>query len=184
MPPRVDNLGPGAPNQPRTIDDLGPAASNRYAEDRKWFDEKIIKEARAIPPQTEIEVSIPSFASELDSLIHLDFTRYVWATFFPPKKYLEQKKRLFTHLVIPSLGSEEKIEAQAQKILAKLRALAEKRQAEQGASKEGRDAQLEKREIEEEEKEKKALTLLLETVSSLDKFLIDINSRRSQYQKG
>ena len=37
---------------------------------------------------------------------------------------------------------------------------------------------------EEEEKEKKALTSLFETVSLLDKFLIDINSRRSQYQKG
>jgi hypothetical protein len=169
---------------PRTIDNLGVEVSTRYAEDQKWLDEKIIKEARAIPLQTQIDVSLPSFASELDILVQSDRTRYVWATFFPPNKYLEQKGRLFSFLVIPSVGSDEKIEALNQKILAKLRAISEKREAEKGAGKESPDTQFEKKETEEEEKEKKALTLLLETIASLDKFLIDINSRRSQYQKG
>ena len=166
---------------PRTIDNLGVDVSTRYAEDLQLLDDQLIKEARAIPSQTGIDVSIPSFDSELNALVRSDTTQYVWANFFIPKRYLEQKGRLFTFLTIPSLGSEEKKEAQMQKILTKLQSLAEKRKKREGNSQE---AWVEQREVEEEEKEKKALTALFETISLLDKFLIDIDSRRSQYQKG
>ena len=170
---------------PRTIDNLGVEVSTRYAEDQQWLDEKIIKVARAIPAQTAIDVSMPSFASEVDDLLHSETTQHVWANFFAPNRYLEQKGRLFTFLMIPSLGSEEKKEVQTQKILAKLKSLAEKRKEEREKGKGNkREAWIEDKEAEEEEKEKKALTSLFETVSLLDKFLIDINSRRSQYQKG
>ncbi len=72
-----------------------------------------------------------------------------------------------------------------QKILAKILSVAEKRkqEREKGEDKK-REAWLDQREEEEEEKEKKALTALFATIALLDKFLIDINSRRSQYQKG
>ncbi len=169
----------------RTIDNLGVDVSTRYAEDQLWLDEKITKEARAIPSQTAIDVSMPSFSSEVDALLHSEYTQHVWANFFAPNKFLEQKGRLFTFIMIPSLGSEEKKEAQTQKILAKLKSIAAKKKGEKEKGKDKkREAWIEDKEAEEEEKEKKALTTLLETISLLDKFLIDINSRRSQYQKG
>ncbi len=170
---------------PRTIDNLGVDVSTRYAEDQQWLDEKIIKESRSIPSQTEINVSLPSFSSEVDTLLHSESTQHVWANFFAPDRYFEQRGRLFTFLMIPSLGSEEKKEAQTQKILAKLKSIVEKRKADkEKEKKQKRETWIEDKEAEEEEKEKKALTSLLETISLLDKFLIDINSRRSQYQKG
>ena len=50
--------------------------------------------------------------------------------------------------------------------------------------KDKRERYKEERILEEEEKEKKVLTSLLDTIAIYDKLIIDINSRRSQYQKG
>ncbi len=171
---------------PRTIDNLGREASTRWAEDQKYIDEKLVKEARGIQTQTEIEVTLPSFPSELDSLVHSQPTYLTWALFVMPLRYNEQKKRLFTFQLVPSLGSDEKKESQAQKILAKLRSLADKRkeQGEKERDKNQKQKWQEEKEIEEEEKEKKTLISLLDTIATYDKFLVDINSRRSQYQKG
>ncbi len=170
---------------PRTIDNLGVEVSTRYAEDQQHVDEKMIREARSIPPQTTIDVSMPSFSSELDALLNTEITQHVWATFFAPDRFLEQKARLFSFLLIPSLGSEEKKEALNQKILAKLKAIADKRKEEREKGQgERKEAWQDQKEEEDAEKEKKALTSLFDTVALLDKFLIDINSRRSQYQKG
>ena len=41
-----------------------------------------------------------------------------------------------------------------------------------------------KRKKEQQEKEKNTLTSLLKTIAVFDKLMIDINSRRGQYQKG
>lgn len=170
---------------PRTIDNLGVEVSTRYAEDQLFLDEKIVKESRTIPSQTTIDVTIPSYSSEVDALVHSEATQHIWANFFAPLKYQEQKGRLFSYQILPSLGSEEKKEVQMQKILAKLKSLADKRiEEKEKQEQKKRESWLLEKEAEEEEKEKKALTSLFETISLLDKFLIDINSRRSQYQKG
>jgi hypothetical protein len=106
-----------------------------------------------------------------------------WASFIAPALYFEQRKRLFTFQSIPSLGSEDKKESQAQKILTQLQLLEEKhaRGQEEKDQKKKRQQELA---LQEEEKEKKILTVLLQTIATLDKLIIDINSRRSQYQKG
>ena len=53
----------------RTIDNLGVDVSTRYAEDQKILDTSLIKEARTIPIQTEIDVTIPFHPSEMDALL-------------------------------------------------------------------------------------------------------------------
>jgi hypothetical protein len=166
----------------RTIDNLGVEVSTRYAEDQQALDQTLIKEARTIPVQTQIEVTTPFFPSEVDALLHFQPTNLPWASFFPPLQYFEQKKRLFTFQLIPSMGSEDKKESQILKILAKLRSMAEGRIEKEGKNE--RQQYEQEKALEEEEKEKKILTSLLNTIALFDKLIIEINARRSQYQKG
>lgn len=170
--------------QPRTIDNLGVEVSTRYAEDKAFLDEALVREAQGIPLQVGIEVTAPSFPSEVEALLQIQPTHVTWAAFNAPPLYFEQRNRLFTYQLIPSMGSEDKKESQAIKILAKLRAREEdltNRTPPEG------DKQLryaKEREIEDEQREQKVLTTLLNTIATYDKLIIDINSRRAQYQKG
>lgn len=169
---------------PRTIDNLGVEVSTRYAEDKKVYDESLIKEARGIPSQTEIDVFSPSFSSEMDELLQSQRAYISWASFLPPALYYEQRKRLFTYQLIPSMGSEDKKESQAQKILAKLKGMEEERIEADKENKGKKELYDLERSLEEEEREKKILTSLLSTIALFDKLIIEINSRRGQYQKG
>lgn len=169
---------------PRTIDNLGVDASTRYAEDKRILDESIIKEARSIPSQAEIEVTAPYYPAEIEEILHLQPTAITWASFIPPSRYFEQRKRLFTFQLIPSMGSEDKKESQTQKILGKLKSLTELKAQKDKERKDKRQQYEDERALEEEEKEKNILTSLLNNISLFDKLIIEINSRRSQYQKG
>lgn len=168
---------------PRTIDNLGVDVSTRYAEDQKKYDEKIIKEARGIPQQAEIDVTVPSFSSEVEILLGARERNVFWADFYAPPKYHEQKKRLFLHQIIPSLGSEDKKEIQAQRIIDLVERDKQKKEEERGKKK-PQELWAAQKELESEEREKSILLSLLNRLSLLDKYLVDINSRRSQYQKG
>ena len=165
---------------PRTIDNLGVDVSTRYAEDQKTLDQSMVKEARAVSAQSEIEVTTPFLPSELDALLQSQNTYISWASFYAPAHYFEQRNRLFTYQLIPAMGSEDKNESQAQKILAKLKILEKEEKEEKDKRKKYEAA----RALEEEENEKKVLTSLLDIIALYDKLIIDINSRRSQYQKG
>jgi hypothetical protein len=169
---------------PRTIDNLGLEVSTRYAEDQKTLDEAIVKEARAVSAQSEIEVTTPFLPSELDALLHSQNTYIAWAYFNAPAHYFEQRNRLFTSQLIPAMGSEDKKESQAQKIQAKLSSMTEEKVEKDKEEKDKRKKYEETRALEEEENEKKVLTTLLDIIALYDKLIIDINSRRSQYQKG
>lgn len=168
---------------PRTIDNLGVDVSTRYAEDKKNYDEKIIKEARGIPMQAEIDVTIPSFSSEVETLLGARERDIFWADFYAPPKYNEQKKRLFRHQLIPSLGSEDKKETQSKRLMDVVERAKEKAERDKEKKKQPQIWE-EQKELESEEREKKILLNLLNRLSLLDKYLVDINSRRSQYQKG
>lgn len=171
---------------PRTIDNLGMESSSRYAEDQKRYDASLAKEAAAIPLRTEIDVTSPAFSSEWEKIFGLDTRTILWADFHPPAKYHEQKKRLFTFQIIPSLGSEEKNEAQTEKVSALIPLLEEKfeKREDKERKKAFTYAWEEEREKEDEKKEKAILLRLLHCISNLDKHLIEVNSRRGQYQKG
>jgi hypothetical protein len=110
-----------------------------------------------------------------------------WASFIAPALYSEQKKRLFTFQLIPSLGSEDKQESQTSKILAQLQKEIEAGEQEEKLEAEERDSRKKSRQqlhIEEEKKQKKIIISLLQTISAMDKLLIEINAKRRQYQKG
>ena len=95
-----------------------------------------------------------------------------------------QKMRLFTYQAIPSLGSEEFLSSQMQKIRDKVALNKEDRMKRR---EEGRGAEFaweDEREEEEEQRESKTLIALLEYVHVLDILMAQINARRSQYSKG
>jgi hypothetical protein len=159
----------------KTIDNLGLGPSIRYAEDQKELDVKILKESKIIPQQAEIDVTVPYFPSEFEALLETQKRNAPWALFYAPLRFSEQKRRLFSHSIIPSLGSEDKNELLIQRVSSRSHV---KQQYEESIEWQ------EKREIEDEEREKKILIALLTLVNQLNKVLIDINSRRGQYHKG
>ncbi len=173
---------------PRTIDNLGVEISTRYAQDQKDLETKYINESQGIHSQTEVEAVTPSFPSEISQMFGLEKRNLTWAAFFAPPKYNEQKKRLFSHTIIPLLGTPEKKEAQIAKITQIVPTNERpKQQSNEDKGEEKSQRQLEweeQREMEDEEKEKKILLTLLNSISRLDKFLADVNSRRTQYQRG
>ena len=173
---------------PKTIDNLGPEAYSRYAQDQEELSklELSIKEGRAIPPQTEVDVTVPTYPSEFDLFTEAARRNIFWADFYPPSKYHEQKKRLFTYQIIPSLGSADKQETQTQRITDTVAATRKRKEMAEEEMKAGKkvSAWEEEKELEAEQREKDTLLNLFKRVASLEKDLIDINSRRGQYHKG
>lgn len=157
----------------RTIDNLGYEAYSRYAKDQKQYDERLIKEAGRIPQQTEVAVTSSYFPSEFDLLFQTGLRNLQWAFFAPPPLFSEQKKRLFTFLAVPSLGSTEKKGAQATKIRSRV--------LEPTGERERPQAQLQE---EHDKREQAILTKLFDLLVVIDRILIEINSRRGQYHKG
>ena len=153
---------------PRTIDNLGSDVSERYAKDQN-IDTSYIKGARTIPSQTEIDVSTPFFPGELDLLLQAQPTHVSWSSLPPPPAYHEQRKRLFSFQITPTIGPEGKWESQAQKALEKLQSIPD------DPTENTKDFTL---------KPKKVFTALVHAINDLNKSIIDINSKRSQYQKG
>lgn len=166
--------------EPKTIDNLGINTSVRWAQDQEYLDKKLIKESTFVSRQTTIDVSSPSFASEFDTLFQINTRFAPWAFLLSPSGYNHQNMRLFTFQTIPSLGSDEFLAAQMQKIKDKVdiskEALAKRR-------KEGLGSEYPWEE-EGDLKQSKTLIALLEYLQLLDTLMIQINARRNQYQKG
>jgi hypothetical protein len=151
----------------RTIDNLGIESSARYAEDQALLDPGLLKETR-LPIQTQIEVNLPVYSNELDLLFETEKKGTLWATFSPPNISSLQSRRLFTELLIPHLGTIDKRKALLEKLMTVARSGTGETLSEQ----------------EDQFNGKKLLIALLGRIESLDKDLIDINSKRIQYQRG
>ncbi|MCB1081633.1 MAG: DUF5399 family protein [Chlamydiia bacterium] len=168
----------------KTIDNLGIDTSVRWAKDQEYYDRSLIKESSLVSRQTAIDVTSPSFSSHFDTLFQINQRYIPWALLGAPQGYNLQKMRLFTFQTIPSLGSEDFLSAQMQKIQDKVdtskEARAKRREAGQGAEYPWED----EREEEEELRQSKTLIALLEYLQITDKLITEINARRSQYQKG
>jgi hypothetical protein len=180
----IRSFNKGLAMAPRTVDNLGPEASQSYAERKEAYDATYIREAPTIPDKTRIEVTTPSFTPELDELLKLQPSGITWASIPPPRGYYQQRNRLFTSQLIPSMGSQDKQESQTQKILAKIKSMTEHKTHEEKGVRNKRQQYEQELSLEEEEKEKKILTTLLEKITSLDKLILEVNSRRGQYHKG
>src|ERR1700761_7845842 len=104
---------------PRTIDNLGVETSIRWAQDQSLREVTTSKESSAITQLAQIDVSQPSFSSEFELLFGSISKKLPWATFLAPEGFLNQKKKLFTFQIIPILGSEERLEAQINRVKAR-----------------------------------------------------------------
>lgn len=166
--------------EPKTIDNLGLDTSVRWAKDQEYLDQSLIKESSMISRQTTVDVTSPAYASQFDSLFQVNQRFIPWALLGAPEGYNLQKMRLFTFQTIPSLGTEEFLSAQMQKIRdrveAQKEACARRREAGEGSEDE--------QEEDQEMRQSKSLIALLEYLQLLDKLMTEINARRSQYQKG
>jgi len=159
----------------RTIDNLGLEASVQYAQNQKDYDPRLIEESRLIPQKAEVSTYKPYVPSELDAFFTIG-KGASWALFMPPPDYFTSGKALFSYQLIPSLGTQEKQEADAEKLehleeyLAKQQKRGKKRQSKEGH--------------EEEEEDREILIAMFKCLHKLDKTLTLINSRRTQYQRG
>jgi len=168
----------------RTIDNLGLGPSIRWAQDQEFIDQSIIKESPFVSMQTTVDVASPFFTSEFDVLFQIKQRFAPWAFFSTPQGFNLQKMRLFTYQIIPSLGTEEFLSAQMQKVRDKVASSKENRIKRRS---EGRGSEYpweDEKEEEEEERESKTLIHLIEYINVLDTLMAQINARRSQYSKG
>ena len=165
----------------KTIDNLGIDTYIRYAQDQQYLEKDLIKESKFIPSQATIEVSTPSFSSEYEILFQTYLKNKGWALFLPPKGYKDQKNLLFSYQLIPSLGGEENYSILRERIGEKLKKDKEKKDKKKEGKKSDVDEEIS---LLDEEKEGKKLTAFLDLMSQLDKILIDLNAKRSQYKKG
>lgn len=155
----------------RTIDNLGIESSIRYAKDKSTVDARLIEESKWVPSKTEVSVTKPYAPSEFDQLFSAG-KPVQWALFQEPPNFEAHMRSLFSFQMIPSLGSAEKQEADAEKLAALEDALKK------------REKKKDDREQQQEEKERQALLALLKCIGALDKTLSMINARRNQYQRG
>ena len=170
--------------EPKTIDNLGLGPSVRWAQDQEFIDQSLIKESPFVSSQTVVDVASPCFSSEFDLLFHVKQRFAPWSFFLSPPGYQFQTIRLFTYQVIPSLGSEDFISTQMQKIRDKVSSSKKQRALKNQEGKGPEYAWEDERENDEEERESKMLLNLLEYINTLDTLIAEINARRSQYSKG
>jgi hypothetical protein len=170
--------------EPKTIDNLGLDTSVRWAKDQQYLDHSLIKESSMVSRQTTVDVTSPAYSSKFDSLFQINQRFIPWALLSAPKGYNLQKMRLFTFQTIPSLGTDEFLSVLMQRIKDRVDAQKEARAKRKETGKGSEYPWQDEREEEEELRQSKSLIALLEYLQLLDKLMIEINARRSQYQKG
>jgi hypothetical protein len=159
----------------RTIDNLGIETSVRYAKDQEAIDNQLLNDSRLVSRKIEIPVTKAYVPSEFDQMFSYGRST-LWALFSAPPEYESYSSDVFSHQLIPSLGTSEKQEAGIDKIEALEDAVNKKHSKKKNF--------LDEREEKEEEDERKALSSLLKCIERLDQTLVFINARRNQYHRG
>ena len=96
-----------------------------------------------------------------------------WAAFLPPPKFAVHAKRFFSHRIIPSIDLGEETDDEEQE-----------KQQQQNLIEAILEAGKGKKASIHAEKERTLILNLLDSLTSLNKLLTHINSRKLQYQKG
>lgn len=163
-----------------TIDNFNISAHERYAQDQKVLDKTFITEALLLSPSFDKVALSSIYSSKWEELFEMGIKNLPWAVFSPPSAYRGQPNRFFSYRILPSIfveatdedgEGEERDEDEEKKeseILKKVQ---------QVTKGENEDTYL-------FERDKSAVINLLETVHHLNHILLQINSRKLQYQKG
>ncbi len=157
--------------KPKTIDNLGIDSHNAYALKEDFFDPDIIQYS-SISNNTDVIISSDQLNTELNKILGIDQKNQSFANFVEPQDLTFAKKELFSTYIIPSLGTDERKLDRKNKIKKK---------------KKFKKAKLKlKEQIEEEkeEEEKESLISFFNCLDIMEKDLIEINAKRSQYHKG
>jgi len=162
----------------KTIDNLGIDPSIRYAQDQVYLDKRVVQDTYYISSQAQVDVTLPSFTSEFETLFQTSLYNKGWALFLSPPGFKEQRKRFFTFQILPSLGTEETMQVYMQRLCDKVD---KKKKRQRNLSSAAFEEDILDQEAEEETKK---LLGLFAIISFLDKILLEVNSRRNQYQKG
>jgi len=166
-------------SKPRTIDNIGIDASSRYARDQAQLDSTFLDAARYIPARAEVSVLKPYVPTEFEQ--YLTPNKFIlWANFPSPPTYYSTTTALFSYQLIPSLGSQEKQEADLDKVQALEDSLS--KPFEERDQQEGQEDDEKKRRLQHQEV--KTVLALLQMIQKFDRVLTSINSRRGQYHKG
>lgn len=144
----------------REVSNLGIDAYNRYARDQDTLDKTLLKEARNIPMQTQVDVTKASYKSEFEMLFSTDEQRITLAQFSPPQRFEQSSNRLFTFHISEKIGGPEKQESNIERLSA--------------FPVEG----------EEKSKAKEVLLKSLNTFLDIEKQKVDIYSFLGQFKKG
>lgn len=154
-----------------TISDLGSSASERYAQDQAALDPSLIRDASGIAQQAATDVVEPA-CSELDALLSTGAASASWARFTKPPGSSGRRRGAFMAQVFSGVRSPDEAVNKIQKILSKT--LPEAKSS----------SWQERQELEEAKRGQTVLVYLLKKIESLEQILLEINSRRNQYQKG
>ncbi|NGX45166.1 MAG: hypothetical protein K940chlam2_00309 [Chlamydiae bacterium] len=144
----------------REVSNLGLDAYNRYARDQDTLDKTLLKEARSIPLQTQVDVTQPSYKSEFEMLFSLGAERTPRALFSPPEHFEEGSIKLFTYHISKVIGGPERQESNIERLTAFPVA------------------------GEEKKSEKETLLKSLNTFLDIEKQKVDIYSFLGQFKKG
>lgn len=162
-----------------TIDKLDIKSHNRYAQDQLKLESKYTRDAALIPPHSELLGTSSIFLSYLDQLFEIQARNLPWALFSPPQSFMLQSHRFFTYSILPSICFEDE---------------KEEKENEEEEEKEDDTNQFIKKTLNAQkgqhqshvsfEEERRAILGLLGSIKMLNKLLVQINSKKLQYQKG
>jgi hypothetical protein len=155
-----------------TIDNFDIKVHERYAYDQEYLDPIFLNESSSIPQHSEINGTSSIYASKWEELFEIQLKNVPWACFLPPPKYTAQARRFFRYRIVPSLSftdteDEEDDENKEHPLLEQILNFKSPKTAYHSV-----------------ENEKTVLLDLLTSIKDLNRWLIHVNSRKIQYQKG
>ena len=163
-------------SESKKIYDYPIETSIEYAKSQAYFDQKLISESSNVAMQTGVEVTLPNYNPEFESLFETRKS-IQWADFNIPKEYNTQSKSdLFTQaLLLPSLGPTELKEVKQEAIKAQMNTY-------NGELSKLPIKDFDQRLVLESQLDAGGkLLALFETMKPKDKDLADIAARKNQY---